>query len=197
MRKRSGWVTALAVWFIVTGVVGGAGAAYSLAILPRFLEEQIMRLETQQAESKGQARRAITPEQARQLLRQWLSERRQPVAQTWTLLYGLLGIGTLVVGIGLLQLQGWARLLAIWQAGVSISLVLWEMYALAFRFRVLDVMNMFADPAIQERAGRLAPTIIGTTVVFRVMEICWNGFVIGFFMRPGVKAQFVSKMTNR
>ena len=194
MRKRSGGVTALAIWLIVAGILGGVGAAYYFVIRPRLMEEQIRR--QLQDESKATEASQHNTRELLEQFRQHLSEER-PVSQTKALLHGLLSIGTLIAGIGILQLKGWARLLAVWQAGVAISLNLWSSYHLLFRFNVSDVTNRFGDPTLQEMARNVAPTLVGVMVVWALIEICWNGFVIGFFMRPGVKAQFVSKMTNR
>lgn len=92
-----------------------------------------------------------------------------------------LGIGFLVtsgafvlyllgVGIGLFFLKRWARWLALLSALVS------------------SVWIGYVDVTMLSRASLKGLAVVNSLLVF-----CWNGVMFWYFLRPSVKAQFVSK----
>ena len=144
--KRSAGVTAFGVLFIVFNVLGLL-SIFVLAVLG------------------PQIASASNDPQMQQAMHQALNAWRSPL--------GVLGIlaslGGLVSGIGLLALQGWARVVTLVLAG-------W------------GCVQAIIGPALQW--SRLEPTQAAITVFFILLTLAWNGFTIWFFLRPSVKAQF-------
>ena len=103
-------------------------------------------------------------------------EKRQQLADANTVLissqYRALAVGTsavqLATGVGLLMLQSWAYWLVPIIAGVSL---IW-----------MAANELFV--------GKL---MIGPSWVYLILSLGWNGLIVWYFLRPSVKAQFVSK----
>ncbi len=97
-----------------------------------------------------------------------------PRQQLNSVLGGLLGGMAVVAGIGLLLLATWGRTVAIYQASLS------------FCYHIISgpVGLSYIDVHV---SGAVA--FIGLLIAF-VFPLTWNGIVIWYFLRPGVKAQF-------
>ncbi|MBI4004286.1 MAG: hypothetical protein HY353_04620 [Candidatus Omnitrophica bacterium] len=94
------------------------------------------------------------------------SSRSMTTSDAIVLFKNLVGVLGLISGVGVLSLQNWARLLILVAAGMSVLLtpiMVWVIY----------------------------PTLFGESpVTLGLTTLVWNGFMIWYFLRPGVKAQF-------
>lgn len=107
-------------------------------------------------------------------------EKRQQLADASTVLispqYRAVAGGTstvrLATGVGLLMLQSWAYWLVLIIAGVS------SIWMVANELFVGKLMGEF---------------MIGPYWVYLILSLGWNGLIVWYFLRPSVKAQFVSK----
>lgn len=198
--KRSVGVTVWAVLLIVAGLLGVGGSLYSLAAGPRSLETMAERMRQLEALPQGTGQGQIPPEAMAKLHQQFeglMREMREvmdsPIVRTSALLAALLGLAALAAGIGFFSLKGWARTVAIWQAGLSIPFGLY----LAWFSPQGRLSGMFVrfyeglgDPAAL--AGMRQMQAIGQWLYVGILLV-WNGLLIWFLVRESVKAQFVSR----
>lgn len=199
--KRSGGVTAVAIVMMLAGVLTGVGALMSLSAGPRALDALDQRMQQLETLPSGTAQGQMSPERVAQL-RQRLQEITQelravlesPAVRISTFLAALMGIAAFIAGLGVLLLQGWARTLAIFQAGLSIPLGLFAaMYSPQQRLSqaMLRFYEGLVDPATQQHLQQTMA--LGQTIgqwVGIITLLAWNGFLIWFFSRASVKAQF-------
>lgn len=208
--KRSGGVTAMAVLLIVLGGFGALGMLTSMAVSPRRFAQAETQLDQvqhmlnerlDQAVQQGQ----FTAEQAvsqRQLLRQSVDRLRRfqraladyarsPQVRLLTWLGLLLNVAAVIAGIGILGLRAWARKTILWQAALSIPLTLWSVSTTARLLRELAPASGTAAPATSLLTGQFIQGTMAlglwTSVVFAV---AWNGFLLWWFNRATVAAQF-------
>ncbi|MBI4598134.1 MAG: hypothetical protein HY737_07040 [Candidatus Omnitrophica bacterium] len=201
--KRSGGVTAWAMVLIVIGALTAAGSLFALAIGPRALDVYEAQLRQLDSAPTGDQPGQLPPEEkerALRQLRQALESVRQilsaPAIRMATAAKSALGSAALIAGIGLLMLQGWARTLAIGQAGASILLGLWELFVSPQRQiaeQMMAAMNGLVDAATlaQMRQSLQIGQAVGLGVGLLLL-LAWNGVIIWFFNRESVKAQFAS-----
>ncbi len=209
MSKRSTGVTVWAVLLIIGGGLALVGSVASSvvggAMRHGVLEERFRQLEAELSRSGGPDGQALPPEQAAQL-RDGLRQMREkiqaffssPQVQMLTGVNSVLGLAALIAGIGLLLLNGWARVLAIWQAAGSIVAgVASQLLMHVWQKEMLQSLMAGAGGSAQQEAARqaihAAQTLgFGLGVVF----LCaWNGLIIWFFSRASVKAQFQGQPT--
>ncbi len=199
--RRSGGVTAVAIVLMLAGILTGGGAVMSLSTGPRVLGALDQRMKQLETLPTGTGQGQITPEQLTKL-RQRLQEVTQelravmesPAVRISTLLAALMGIAAFMAGLGVLLLKGWARTLAIYQAGLSIPLGLFAAMS-SPQQRLSQAMLRFyeglVDPATQQHLQQTMA--LGQTIgqwVGIIGLLAWNGFLIWFFTRASVKLQF-------
>lgn len=195
--KRSGDVTVVAILLILAGGVGALTTFISATVGPRAFEVQLQQAEAQLNQAPvGTGEGQVPPEQLEQLRRslQKVREEILPVLSSPTMrLVSWLGVAlsaaACVAGIGMLLLQGWARRLIVWQAALSIPLTLWSsLAARAFQERLSSaLLGLMTDPAAQAQLQQAAQ--IGQWIGIALV-MAWNGFILWFFNRTAVKAQF-------
>lgn len=197
--KRSVGVTVWAVLLIIAGALTGLAATFSSLTRGQSLDAMAQSMKRLDTLPTGTGEGQITPEQlayirqrADALMREMAEVIRSPVVHVSTLLAGLLGLAALIAGIGLFSLKGWARALAIWQAGFSLLLGLFTMLFSTQRRlseATLQLFEGFIDPDTQGmiQTGQAVGQWLG--VLFLLV---WNGLIIWYFSRPSVKAQFLS-----
>lgn len=198
--KRSVGVTVWAVLLILAGILTGGAAIVSLSAGPRALDqlnEQMRRLE---AMPTGMAQGQIPPEQLETMRQQFGAFVREageviisPSVRVSTMLSALFAIAAVIAGVGFFLLKGWARTLAIWQAGLSIPFGLYAAWY-SPQHKLSDITLRFyaglVDPATMERIRQMQA--IGQWLYVGILLV-WNGLLIWFLLRESVKAQFVSK----
>ena len=88
-----------------------------------------------------------------------------------------IGLFSLVTGVGLLMLRVWARRSALLGAGFVL---------------LVQAISVIQDPGFfrSELAEPVHWFVFAGGMV-------WSGLALWYFLRPGVKAQFISKTTNR
>lgn len=199
--KRSVGVTVWAVLLILAGVVTGGIAIVSLSAGPRALDQLSERMKQLEAMPTGTAQGQIPPEQLEGVRRQFeafMGEAHEvitsPGVRVSTTLSALLAIAAVLAGVGFFLLKGWARTVAIWQAGLSIPLGLyaaWFSPQQKLSGMMLRMYEGFMDPATLERLRQTMQT--GQTIgqwLHVVMLLAWNGLLIWFLLRESVTAQF-------
>ena len=199
--KRSVGVTVWAVLLIIAGLLGMVGATVSLSMGQRSLErltQSVERLKTIPPQGGTEAGQ-VPPEQLAQLrvrleglVQQVRKATESPVVRTTTALAALLSLAALAAGIGLFFLKRWARTAAMWQAGCSIALGLFVTLFSPQRElteATLRVYEGLIDPQAQQmmHTGQTIGQWLGLLVL-----LVWNGFILWYFIRPSVKAQFLS-----
>ena len=200
--KRSAGVTWWAVLLMLGGVGTGLASILSLSGGPRSLDAIEQRM-TQQLDAlpTGTGQGQLSPEKVTELrtrfstiLRELRGVMSSPTVYVSTVLALLLGLAGLVAGIGLWRLQGWGRWLAICQAGCAVPLGLVRMLGSPQRQiseAVLQLTQGLLDPAAQERMRHAMQIgqVIGQAANVALL-LAWNGLLIWFVNRAGVKAQF-------
>ena len=195
--KRSADMTVVAVLLILAGGLGTLATVVSSMTGPKMFGAQLEQAERQLNRAPvGTGEGQLRPEQVEQL-RGSLRKIRQeilplltsPTMQLLGLLGGVLNAAACVAGIGILLLQGWARRLIVWQAGLSIPFMLWSsMATMAFQHRLSEeLLGLMGNPAAQAQVQQFAR--IGQWIGIAIV-IAWNGFILWFFNRASVKAQF-------
>ena len=197
--KRSRGVTVWAVLLIIAGALTGTIATFSSVMRGQSLEAMAQSMKRLDALPTGTGEGQVTPEQlahirqrAEALRREVEAVNRSPIVHVMTWLAGLLGLAALIAGIGLFSLKGWARILAIWQAGLSILHGLFTMLCSPQRRlseAALQTFEGLIDPGAQGmiQTGQAVGQWLG--VLFLLV---WNGLIIWSFTRPSVKAQCIS-----
>ena len=209
---RSKGVTGFAIFLLLAGAFMIIGNAVTLLTGPqsaRRLEQQAEALEARREATLGQAQEqsakaedvARAREQFDKLvaaMHTMASTARQayqrPVVMAISGLGALLGVAAFAAGLGLLRLREWARRLILWQAALSIPIGLWSMAVLApfyhhMRQSMLELVSTLGVPAQTQdmvQTGQIIGQWLGILLL-----VGWNGFVIWWFRRPSVKAQFV------
>ncbi len=202
---RSTGVTVWAVSLILGGGLALAGSVVSSAVSGAMrqgvLEERFRQLDAQLSQAKGPDGQPLPPEKAAQL-RQQLEQMRakmteffeSPAVRMTTWLHGVLGLAALIAGIGLLMLKGWARVLTIWQAVLSMAAGLVSQIMMhGWQQEMLQsIMSSAATEPAQQRAMQ---QMVGAAQTFGLgvgilLLVGWNGALIWFFSRSSVKAQF-------
>ena len=204
--KRSVGVTVWAILLILAGILTGGAAIMSLSAGPRALDQLSEQMKQLEAMPTGTAQGQIPPEQLEMVRRQFeafMGEAREaitsPGVRVSTTLSALLAIAAVLAGIGFFSLKGWARTVAIWQAGLSIPLGLyaaWFSPQQKLAGMMLRMYEGLMDPATMERMRQTMQA--GQTVgqwLHVVILLAWNGLLIWFLLRASVKAQFVSSAT--
>ncbi len=79
-----------------------------------------------------------------------------------------------MAGFGVLKLQNWARLLAFFVAGVSVAKIVWLISQVGF---AIVILGLYLDTKV----------ILGNIAY----PLSWSSLLIWYFLRPGVKSQFV------
>ena len=197
--KRSVGVTVWAVLLIIAGALTGMAATFSSLTSGQSLDAMAQSMKRLDALPTGTGEGQIPPEQladirqrADALMREMETVIRSPVVHVSTSLAGLLGLAALLAGIGLFSLKGWARTLAIWQAGLSIILGLFTM--------LLSPQRRLSEATLQLFEGFLNPDAQGMIQTGQAVGqwlgvlflLVWNGLLIWYCSRPSVKAQFLS-----
>ena len=146
--KRSIGVTIFAILFLIGGAMGLFGTLYGPKLMQSIASTEGMSPETQ---AQAQEAQQLMSKQSGFML--------------------AISVASIISGIGLLMLLGWARWLTIVLAGISVAQLL------------VGFMG--------------SPHWTAATLLMAVLSLAWNGLIVWFFLRPSVKAQFVSKTTNR
>ena len=118
---------------------------------------------------------------------------RSQTARTLAGFGGLLGAAAFAAGIGILMMRGWGRILLVWQAALSVPYALWSsQWSFGLQQRASEALfALVQDAAMRSQlqqalqAGQAAG--IGLAVGFAVL---WNGFILWYFSRASVRAQF-------
>jgi len=197
--KRSVGVTVWAVLLIIAGLLGTVGATVSLSMGQRSLDRLTQSVEQMKSLPIGTEAGQVPPERMAQLrvrleglVQQVRKATESPVVRTTTALAALLSLAALAAGIGLFFLKRWARTAAMWQAGCSIALGLFVTLFSPQRElteATLRVYEGLIDPQAQQmmHTGQTIGQWLGLLVL-----LVWNGFILWYFIRPSVKAQFLS-----
>lgn len=113
-----------------------------------------------------------------------------PAMSLFSWLSNLLSAASLAAGIGLLFLKRWARQITLWSAGVSILLLVGSSSLYPALARVVSAFAV-APPGIPAAWEQGASTMVSVVVrVSFVLGAAWETFLLWFFNRPSVKAQF-------
>ena len=204
MKQRSTGVMVWAVLLILGGVLALVGSVVSSAVSGAMrggmMEQRFRQLDEQIGQAKGADGQPMPPEKMAHLREQLQQMRAKmqdfftsPVVQALTWIHGLLGLAALIAGIGLLMLKGWARVLVMWQAALSVAAGLASQLIMhGWQHQMLQsIMSGAAtEPAQQqamEQMVRAAQTFgLGLGIA---LLVAWNGLLIWFFNRAPVKAQ--------
>ncbi len=99
-----------------------------------------------------------------------------PASRSILMVLGAIQLLSVMAGIGLLTVKRWAWLLTL---------------ILAFTNAGFSTMLFIASRTLgRAEVGRLS---LGSLLV----GLGWSGLIVWYFLRPSVKAQFISKTTNR
>ena len=97
----------------------------------------------------------------------------------------IVGLATIIVGIGLLMLHRWARWVTLMSA-LAASVVSVLAVASSVWYLLNDVIAMHGERA----AEGTSKTILVWGLIVWMIFLAWNGSILWYFLRPGVKAQF-------
>ena len=196
--KRSADVTVVAILLMLAGGLGVVLTSISSTAGPKMFEAQLQQAEAQLSRvSVGTGEGQAPPgqvEAARRSLQKIRGEILPMLNSPTTRCVNGVGVAlsaaACVAGVGILLLQGWARQLITWQAALSIPFTVWSsLIAGAFQQRLSnELLDLTANPSMQPFQQAVQ---IGQWIGI-VMVIAWNGFIVWFFHRAAVKAQFKS-----
>jgi hypothetical protein len=107
----------------------------------------------------------------------------------------LVGATGCLSGVGILLLQPWARLVAMWQAGASLLVWLWWVWLAppllqSYLHTGLRLAATSGEQARWQEALRMSAV---TEWVGFLYIAAWNALIIWFFLRPSVRAEFEAK----
>ena len=190
--RRSIGVTILAVLFIIDGIFQLHRVFWGIQQLrPEIIsrvEAGFNQMLTEQNVPPDEA------EQKRQLFHQRLMELKSEQERRGksVIVIGL-SLATLAAGVGLLTMQLWARTLVQWVAGVSLAVVCWSAFTFFTRRepQAVDIAQLMLSAAGREaQAARAQAMVRQLAMATYPVVIAWNVFLLWFFQRPTVKAQF-------
>jgi len=105
-----------------------------------------------------------------------------------------LGVVSVVAGIGLLLVKGWARTLVLWQAGCSMVLALSAFWFVpSLQPVITDLMLAGATDNAQAEAFLHRLVTVGGWGLLGIsvgIGLAWNAFLLWFFNRGAIKSQF-------
>jgi hypothetical protein len=200
MTQRSIGVTVLAGLFILAGLGRLTGSLMHLVAGPHIVEQQVAQIQTQvnaavtnpeQKQLSGE-RRARMQEKLNTAIAALRSFSTLPLVRFRFILFGMLGLALVIGGVGVLALYPWARAIILWQAGLAIVCTVAFIWLVPPSAALAEAtLELVEDPAAQRQMQELIHRSQMMVVLISAgMEVAWNGFVLWFFNRSGVRAQF-------
>ena len=197
--KRSRGVTAMAILFILWGGLGVAGT-----VMTPWLRDMQERQMTQEMDSfrqtlskaKGEKEAAQNQKIMRAAEEMFQATKAYSDSPAMIFIYSLLSPLLLIGGIGVLRLKAWGRVMVLWTVGASLVEKFWFTIAAApLREKAHGLtfygMSGTLDPASEKNFLRMVEIAQAADPwIGFLIPLAWSGFVIWFFNRASVKAQF-------